>query len=372
MKKIGIYILTVIIILQIVNSLEDSTLSIKGAIDNMKNELDGEDKLLYIANPSDDGSFIAIQKALFADIMKENGLLGYFSKFTTDEIAEDDLYDRNVILVGGPCANKYWTFFSNEETCDNWPYEPGQSIVKVLDNNGYLVILVAGTDIKDTWEIARLVMKYEDVDEFTTNNEFVYSSPSKRIENVQVKCNKDFVCFSFHYNAEFVYKKDNFEYSIILTNIDESNNIITFELNNDPYSLEIGESIEVNGIMITPRQIEYNPISAEAQSVEFHFSESMEGFKPFGVRTLHSSNCMDQGGLSPYERELIYLEGNNVPFDTHVNDISESDKLDITINGKRYTGMYDGDIIDDINGYSVSVQEITTSFDRKYARLCFD
>ncbi len=376
MKRTLTLILVFICVLPIVYSQEGSSVTIKDAINQINDELTGEDKLFYIFNRADEGAFIAVLQ-LFQPTMTKNNLVEQqIVKSTEDEISSTDLQSRNVVVFGGPCANRYWSEFS-DETCETWSYEPGQSVVKVVDNDGYLALLIAGTDLKDTMEIARLVIQYNIKSELNQNS-YLYSSASKRFKDVEVKCEKDFQCLPFLFNAEFTYKKGDYEYAITLTDLDEKNNLATFYLNGDPHSLELGESITENGITITPYEISYDPITTKPRWVQIHFSESMEGFKSFNGPVYLQKNCMktptwSTSGFEIGTRQILYLFDTDNTFDGIVHSVSGS-TVDMTLNGKRYSRIRQGDTLDTIGGYRVYLDEILTDslYDTKQIFLCFE
>jgi len=357
MKRIIITLILLSFIIQIVHATELSSASIKESVESIINEFTQGDKLFYIYDEADAGAFLAVYFGLFSDNLEKYNLYSEeknFIKSANEQIPKNELNNRNVVVFGGPCANRYWNEFS-DETCENWPYEPGQSIVKVVNNNGYLTLLIAGTDKKDTFEIARLILQYNINENLDQKGFYLHKSTSKRVTNVD-KCKqetRDYTCFSFPYNAEFVYNKNNHEYAITLRNINEMDNVITFTLNGNPYSLELGDFITENNVEVTPSSIRHNPITAEANSVIFHFSEPMEGFKQWGMKPF-SEDGQKCYGLKPRERILVYFPNENVPYDVTFKN-SNNDKVDILLDGKLYSGVSEGAEIDNIRGRPIRI-----------------
>ena len=80
-----------------------------------------------------------------------------------DEIDTATL-DRDIILVGGPCANSLTaTVLADDNiTCDTWPYSSGQALLKIDTLNGHNVLIVAGTTGDDTRMGASWLQNIED------------------------------------------------------------------------------------------------------------------------------------------------------------------------------------------------------------------
>jgi hypothetical protein len=71
---------------------------------------------------------------------------------------------QNVIAVGHPCNNSVVDLFLSDPTinmgCGNWPYSEGQAIIKLVQNNGNLTLIVAGTTVNDTKRAAMVLANY--------------------------------------------------------------------------------------------------------------------------------------------------------------------------------------------------------------------
>ncbi len=367
MRKFIIYIIVIILLIGI-NSITAQASTISEAFDTIISELTDKNKLAYITNYADSESFLAINSALFGDNEEKYRLLGQHILFTNEKVNEETLYDRHVLILGGPCANKYWSWFS-DETCDNWPYLPGEAVVKVTENKGYLVILIAGTDLKDTWEISKQVMNYKNIVDFRNSSIYLYRSSSKKSKNISMKC-KPYGCFTVHYNANFIYVKNDFKYQIKVTNIDAVNDIVTFLLNDIQYILELGESIEINGISITPYKIRHNLISGNVESVKIHFNDSMDDYDSPAIGYLHVPPYC-QYDIVNSERRLVYIGGDNVPFDMVFNKVHDN-MLDLTLNGKEYRDIKIGDTINIIRDYQVKLEKINDFYGEPAANICFE
>lgn len=70
-----------------------------------------------------------------------------------DEVTANDLFDHNVLIVGGPCANSFWGGYSNE-TCETWPHGDKKGILKVFNSDDGFALLLAGTTKDDTFDIS--------------------------------------------------------------------------------------------------------------------------------------------------------------------------------------------------------------------------
>lgn len=88
------------------------------------------------------------------------------------EITSADKSEKNLILVGGPCANDIVmellnTAWNVTNACDAWlegRYVEGESIIKLIDNafgTGTAALIVAGTTADDTREAAQVLMQYD-------------------------------------------------------------------------------------------------------------------------------------------------------------------------------------------------------------------
>lgn len=72
-----------------------------------------------------------------------------------------DVKSKNVILVGGPCANvAASTIMGNPEPCYAG-FEAGKAMIKLYENNGNVALLVAGAGAQDTRRAARVLAMYD-------------------------------------------------------------------------------------------------------------------------------------------------------------------------------------------------------------------
>jgi len=81
---------------------------------------------------------------------------------TDGEIAGSEAM-YNLILVGGPCANKAVEAVTGLGiTCEGWSLAEGEGIVKLAANGEKVAMLVAGTNALDTRRAAKVIANYAD------------------------------------------------------------------------------------------------------------------------------------------------------------------------------------------------------------------
>jgi S-layer protein (TIGR01564 family) len=70
---------------------------------------------------------------------------------------------QNLLLVGGPCANRAVEAASSEfPTCSGWSLAPGEALIQVVNQaDGHVALLVAGTTAADTRAATALVAKQD-------------------------------------------------------------------------------------------------------------------------------------------------------------------------------------------------------------------
>ncbi len=73
-----------------------------------------------------------------------------------------ELYSKNMILVGGPCANELAAEFKgNPEDCTEG-YEEGMGLIEIAEDGGKVAILVAGYNGEDTRRASKVLQNYAD------------------------------------------------------------------------------------------------------------------------------------------------------------------------------------------------------------------
>ncbi|MBU4242501.1 MAG: hypothetical protein KKF52_04690, partial [Nanoarchaeota archaeon] len=74
------------------------------------------------------------------------------------EVSDPTMF--NLIVVGGPCANSLAASVF-DMSCDDWSFEEGEAVVKLVDNGNKVAMLVAGTTALDTQRAGKAVASSE-------------------------------------------------------------------------------------------------------------------------------------------------------------------------------------------------------------------
>jgi len=87
--------------------------------------------------------------------------------------------NKNLILVGGPCANQISEDITNEGgyNCADWKFDVGESLVKVFDNGDGKVIMIAGTTKGDTWKMSDAIRRYDKSEKLKSSDEVIFDTP---------------------------------------------------------------------------------------------------------------------------------------------------------------------------------------------------
>ncbi|MEM3690326.1 MAG: S-layer protein [Candidatus Micrarchaeia archaeon] len=72
-----------------------------------------------------------------------------------------DIWAQNLIVVGGPCANKVAAQLMGNPTVCNAGFEPGKAFIRLYEQNGKVAILVAGYEGEDTLRASRVLADYK-------------------------------------------------------------------------------------------------------------------------------------------------------------------------------------------------------------------
>jgi hypothetical protein len=146
---------------------------LKGAIETINNP-SYKGALLFVTgtgqNPKDLIASINIMKIL------KTGKIEIGSTITDEDIEEQivDASGKNLVIIGGPCANKIWTKYS-DLTCESWPYKPNQGIIKAIYTGTNIVFLAAGTTAEDTEKISLKLSNYLNDPEFSNKKEIIFN-----------------------------------------------------------------------------------------------------------------------------------------------------------------------------------------------------
>lgn len=96
------------------------------------------------------------------------------------EIMSTTYQNKNLILIGGPCANLISEVITDEEgyNCEDWKFDSGMAIVKVFDNGEGKVIMISGTTKGDTWRISDAIRRYDKSVKLSSSDEVIFDTPA--------------------------------------------------------------------------------------------------------------------------------------------------------------------------------------------------
>ncbi|MBI2672264.1 hypothetical protein HYX16_04995 [Candidatus Woesearchaeota archaeon] len=86
---------------------------------------------------------------------------------------EDELTfkeDKNLILVGGPCANSIVEDFKEFPKCKDWPLQEGEAMIKYTKNGKNTALLIAGTTKEDTEMAAKF---FDSLDTYGLKGDYI-------------------------------------------------------------------------------------------------------------------------------------------------------------------------------------------------------
>jgi hypothetical protein len=89
---------------------------------------------------------------------------------------------HNLILAGGPCANELVEGLF-DLTCDGWPLESGQAMLRITDNGEKVALLMAGTTADDTRRAGKALAQHATYD--LSGTEIIVSGTS--IDDVNIE-----------------------------------------------------------------------------------------------------------------------------------------------------------------------------------------
>ncbi len=236
--------------------------SITAGIDSMDANFKSNNDLMIIFGDGDEPAHFKLFKAIFDDNVA-NYKIGP-GVFSLDNYLEDNaqLDKRNLIIAGGPCANKFWNRFS-KETCDNWPYKPGQGIAKLIETDDKLILLLAGTTKGDTLELAEKISSYKSSNLFDDNSVVVINSDANRTISVSDLCNQANDCrksqqpckhlsSNFAENIKYEFEFSGNAHTIMTHNFDFSKDSVDVTINDIRYSNLIkGVNLSFDNITLT-------------------------------------------------------------------------------------------------------------------------
>ena len=149
--------------------------TIKETFDNMINDhINGEKINIIYGDVENYHDF-------FSSVVLSGNLAKYIDENYTSFplIISEDEYDnqKNIILIGGPCANKVSESIINNYgyNCKDWQFTNGEQLFKVVQNGDGVAIIIAGNVFNDTNQAIKKLKKYESYPEFSLNDEHIFN-----------------------------------------------------------------------------------------------------------------------------------------------------------------------------------------------------
>ena len=358
LSTIMLVIINISIVFAFTNLQETNTIAT--AIESINNNIE-ENNFLLIANSKDEGAFVAIFQSLFMNSIIEKELSGEFMKFTSDIEDNENLDNKNLIIVGGPCVNKFWNIYSTE-TCENWPYTEGESIIKLVKDKGKNILLIAGTSKDDTWSVTQKLINYKDNNLFNTDNYILKSKVSKNTD--EYNCNNKTTCINFYYNAKENFTYENKEYVFVLKEIKEESKKVIILINNEQFDIEIGEKLKLtDDLIMIPKIIGHDLASGKANNVLFYFNKRVTKLSDFNKGVSSSGVYI---GIN--ERNLIYPDNTNIPVDHKILEYKNK-LIKLKLNDKIYRDVSINQKIKVNDKYNFVITDIQEEKERDLTRL---
>ena len=117
--------------------------------------------LLIVVGKSASAEDVVGSIDIAASLMQASQQDAYESIARLDEEVLDIIYDNNVILVGGPCANSATAKVMNYPSDCNRGFEFGKSKIKLYEyDNGNSALVVAGRTALDTRRATHVLSDY--------------------------------------------------------------------------------------------------------------------------------------------------------------------------------------------------------------------
>lgn len=340
--------------------------SITAGIDAIDANFKTNNDLMIIFGDGDELAHSKLFKAIFDDNVVSYKIgpgIFSFDNYLEDNIQLDK---RNLIIAGGPCANKFWNRFS-EETCDNWPYKPGQAIAKLIETNNNLILLLAGTTKGDTLELAEKISTYKSSNLFNDNVIVIINSDANRTISVSDLCNQANDCrksqepckhlsSNFEENVKYEFEFSGKSYKIMADNFDFSKDSVVVTINGIKYNNLIkGDELSFDNTTLAVCDF---GSGFAGSSVELSFNRDFTfPYYPTDI-TFFSRRGPQETQIKMGNGQLIVKpEGNiylkDVEIDFNIKLISS-----ITINDKGYKNIKEGEIINVNSQQSINIIEI--------------
>lgn len=104
-----------------------------------------------------------------------------------DEEVLDVIYDYNVILVGGPCANTAAAKIMDYPANCNEGFEFGKAIIRLYDHGEHFALLVAGRTALDTRRATNVLSDYSNPNYAFEGTELVVEGVGSTLTGINVK-----------------------------------------------------------------------------------------------------------------------------------------------------------------------------------------
>jgi hypothetical protein len=235
--------------------------------------------------------------------------------FTSAEVVNTvDASSKNVLIVGGPCANALWERYTGM-SCGEWPYAAGTGRVLSLENGG--VTLVAGTTQQDTERLLNDILDgrtvaRQTVSDTSSNQFTITEGQSKTILTTEGR--------------------------VVITNLVVNNGIASMAVDGERFiSLRKGRSITTDDDALI------RIISVGESSITIAVTD-------FGDDDEDTEEITVEEG----EDETITISGERID----IEDLSiDDDTLDVTIDGEDFNNLEEGDS-DTVGDFEFEVEEI--------------
>ncbi|MFH1767101.1 MAG: hypothetical protein ABH826_03345 [Patescibacteria group bacterium] len=368
-EKIGLLIVFLTIASLNVSSLETddgtSVLTIKEGISKLDKEYINEDSLRFIVglkNGDDAAAFFLFQRIFWDNNEKNNIKSGRYFAFDTS-ITEEDLKGKNILILGGPCANRLWEKYS-DETCENWPLEPKQAIVKLIEkDDGRVIFLAAGTTARDTYELTQKLLNYENEDDFNQKKEVILNFDYNDIAEWENLCDHNtraFGCQTFSVGFTYPFRIGKDYVDVGVAKADTKTGTINLKVGNELYvnqSLGAKFYLSDNKSILFDRFI-IDPVTGSR--IVFYFIEPLKDkyfeISPGGYTletgdiNIGMSGTFTSGELKIFSKDLVNVE-------VKAREIT-TDSAILEVDGERASYKV-GDTVNLKNGRSFRIYQIS-------------
>ncbi len=224
---------------------------------------------------SDSDAVIAINKNLFANKLKSYAQLDEMNIPEDPDRIDDIIHTKNIILIGGPCANtKFWKLFS-DETCEEWAYGRGEALIKAVKKGDQHVLLISGTIREDTFAITDKLIHSPQLEMFRQTHAVLTSEVNLEYEPV---CGVLGIgkCKGLVLGYDLELKGDGKIILAELQEISEDRTTVKVLFDGLQYTVKRGESVEVQGVNLAFDSVSFDYALAKPSMANFLTSETLE------------------------------------------------------------------------------------------------